>query len=186
MSNKVVILGAGPSGLTLARLLEVKGIPYTVYERDESPTSRRPGGCLDLHAETGQRAIRVAGLTEPYEKVCRRGDATTLRVADKMGNLVLDLNTPRDAPEIDRRELRQLFLNALPTQNVVWGKAVSTVVMGEEGPVVHFDDGTEVKGCRLVVGADGTWSKVRPLVRICKTPTQPSRARRIMMSETCI
>ena len=41
----ICILGAGPSGLTLAHLLEINHIDYEVYERNESADV---GGCLSI------------------------------------------------------------------------------------------------------------------------------------------
>jgi 2-polyprenyl-6-methoxyphenol hydroxylase-like FAD-dependent oxidoreductase len=80
----------------LARILQRHGIESTVYEADPSADSRRQGGgSLDMHVESGQRALREAGLYEEFEIV--------------------------------------------------------------------FTDGTTVTA-DLVVGADGTWSKVRPLL----------------------
>lgn len=47
--DPIVIIGAGPSGLLLARYLELHRIPVVIYERDSSPTHRPQGGSLDLH-----------------------------------------------------------------------------------------------------------------------------------------
>lgn len=58
----IAIVGGGPGGLMLARLLQVKGIATTLFERDSHAGERPQGGSLDLHAETGQRAMRVQGL----------------------------------------------------------------------------------------------------------------------------
>ncbi|XBO46847.1 FAD-dependent oxidoreductase [Pedobacter sp. KACC 23697] len=38
--KKVAIIGAGPVGLTMAILLQQKGIQVTVYERDKDPQAR--------------------------------------------------------------------------------------------------------------------------------------------------
>jgi hypothetical protein len=62
--NKVLILVlGGPAGLTLARILQANGISCTVYELDSSRDARGQGGSLDLHPETGQLALREAGLS---------------------------------------------------------------------------------------------------------------------------
>ena len=54
----IAILGAGPSGLTLGRLLEVAKIPYIIFDLDESANSSgiSQGGTLDIHANSGQMA----------------------------------------------------------------------------------------------------------------------------------
>ncbi|KJE05999.1 hypothetical protein I311_00135 [Cryptococcus gattii NT-10] len=38
--DPVIIIGAGPSGLLLARFLQLHRIPAVIYERDSSPTHR--------------------------------------------------------------------------------------------------------------------------------------------------
>ena len=71
---KIAIIGAGPAGLTLARLLHVsKGkVDLTLYERDASPSSRPDqGGTLDLHTDTGLAAIRKCGLWDSFCKYAR-------------------------------------------------------------------------------------------------------------------
>jgi tetracycline resistance monooxygenase len=56
--KKVAIIGAGPVGLTIAILLQQKGIDVTVYERDKNPQARIWGGTLDLHKDSGQEVIK--------------------------------------------------------------------------------------------------------------------------------
>ncbi|MEI9963470.1 MAG: FAD-dependent monooxygenase [Caulobacteraceae bacterium] len=65
-SPRIAIIGGGPGGLMLARLLQVRGVPVVVFERDSHPTYRPQGGSLDLHAQTGLRALRLAGLETAF------------------------------------------------------------------------------------------------------------------------
>jgi tetracycline resistance monooxygenase len=51
----VAIIGAGPVGLVMARLLQQQGVDVTVYERDENAQVRIWGGTLDLHKGSGQK-----------------------------------------------------------------------------------------------------------------------------------
>jgi 2-polyprenyl-6-methoxyphenol hydroxylase-like FAD-dependent oxidoreductase len=55
-NKQVAIIGGGPGGLTLARLLEQKGVSVKVYERNADPSFRQQGATLDLHHESGLRA----------------------------------------------------------------------------------------------------------------------------------
>ncbi|KAH7397968.1 hypothetical protein BKA64DRAFT_53932 [Cadophora sp. MPI-SDFR-AT-0126] len=162
---RIAIIGGGPCGLTLARLLECKGIAYTVFERDSSATSNEAaGGSLDIHAETGQRALREAGLIEEFKKFARYDD-TAVAIADKHGKRVLEMGQERDAPEIDRSDLRRILLESIPKDKIKWGHALASAQLGEDGgPVLKFANGAVLDGYRLVVGADGAWSKVRRLV----------------------
>jgi 2-polyprenyl-6-methoxyphenol hydroxylase-like FAD-dependent oxidoreductase len=65
-NKKVAILGAGPVGLTMAKLLQQTGVDVTVFERDRDPQTRIWGGTLDLHESSGQEAMKEAGLLERY------------------------------------------------------------------------------------------------------------------------
>ena len=67
LNNKTVaIIGAGPVGLTMAKLLQQNGTDVTVYERDTDPQARIWGGTLDLHKSSGQEAMKMAGLLQSY------------------------------------------------------------------------------------------------------------------------
>ena len=107
--------------------------------------------------------IKDAGLYEQFKKHAR-WDAQLFRVADKDGVKVLEVGEGRDAPEIDRFLLRQIFLDAIPPEKIRWNHAVQSVTVGDHGPVVQFTNGATLSGCKLIVGADGAWSKVRPAV----------------------
>jgi 2-polyprenyl-6-methoxyphenol hydroxylase-like FAD-dependent oxidoreductase len=162
--STIAIIGGGPCGLTLARLLECKGIDYVVYERDENENSNIDGGSLDLHPKTGQHALREGGLFDEFKKYARYED-TVFSIADKLGKRLLEFGQGRDAPEIDRSKLRQILLDSIPKDKIKWGHAVTNVTVGEDHrPVLNFSNGLVLSGFKLVVGADGAWSKVRSLV----------------------
>lgn len=68
-NKQIAIIGGGPGGLTLARLLQLKGARVKVYERDLHQTARIQGGALDLHTESGLAALTKAGLMEEFKRI---------------------------------------------------------------------------------------------------------------------
>lgn len=168
--QSIAIIGGGPGGLTLARLLFLRGIAATVYEGEASPDARGQGGSLDLHEDTGLAALERAGLMDEFRAVARYEDQEA-RIYDHRGTL-LHADDPAVAqasmrPEIDREQLRALLLRSLPADTIQWGARIAGVEPRASGAVVVLADGTR-RQFGLVVGADGTWSKVRPALTDAK------------------
>ncbi|NED89282.1 FAD-dependent monooxygenase [Streptomyces sp. SID11233] len=156
----IAIIGAGPGGLALARVLHVKGIDATVYERESSRDARGQGGMLDIHS--GRRALHEAGLIDRFHALAR-GAGQDMRLLEPDGTLLLQEDTPDDAPserpEIDRADLRDLLLDSVPEGTVHWGHAFESADSG----LLRFAGGGSAP-YDLLVGADGAQSRVRPLL----------------------
>lgn len=170
---RIAIVGAGPVGLTLAAILHRHGIQSSVLE--------------------------AAGLLPAFTRIARyEGEA--VRIVKKDGTVLLDENEKDDEqqqagskekeggegegeaaqrrgrPELDRRDLKDLLIKALPEGMVRWGRGVAAVepVEGSKTWTLSFmntdnhNTGTpeesESGPYDLVLGADGAWSRVRPLL----------------------
>ncbi|PRY39611.1 FAD-dependent oxidoreductase [Umezawaea tangerina] len=165
MSVPVTIVGAGLGGLALARVLHVHGIASTVYEAEASPTARAQGGMLDIHDYNGQPALEAAGLMEEFRSIVLRG-REAMRVVDTDGTVLFEKadDGTGDSPEAQRAELRRMLLDSLPEGTVRWGHRVDGVrSLGGGRHEVSFGNGTTVVA-DVLVGADGAWSQVRPLL----------------------
>lgn len=163
---RISVIGAGPGGLTCARILQRRGVAVTVYDRDPGPDARDQGGTLDLHADNGQIALREAGLLDEFFALSRP-EGQEMRRLDTAGTITAH-QVPEAGdlfkPEIDRGQLRELLLGSLLPGTVRWGHALESVGGSGDGPrLLRFADGTTVE-TDLVIGADGAFSRVRPAV----------------------
>ncbi|MEU4932322.1 NAD(P)/FAD-dependent oxidoreductase [Streptomyces yokosukanensis] len=163
--HPVAVVGAGLGGLTLARVLHVHGMQAALFDLDPSADARTQGGMLDIHDDSGQEALRAAGLHRDFlERVHPGGQAT--RVLDRFADVrhTEDDDESRGRPEIDRGDLRALLLGSLPEGTVRWGaKVTGARPLGGGRHEVTLADGTAFT-TDLLVGADGAWSRIRPLL----------------------
>ncbi|KAH9898713.1 hypothetical protein F4778DRAFT_192869 [Xylariomycetidae sp. FL2044] len=167
---RIAIIGAGPAGCMLARILSLSQIPVTIFESDSSPDYRSQGGTLDLHPDTGLLAIKAAKLWDEYTALARF-DGDHMLICDKDLNRYLEVGASNDAsgrPEIDRADLRRILAESLPEGTIRWGHRLQRV---ENGGRLVFESSTE-SGFDLIVGCEGAWSKVRSSI----TSVQPHYA----------
>lgn len=170
-TTKIAVLGAGPGGLTLARLLQRRGFEVKVYERDAGRDARLQGGTLDLDIDSGQRAIREMGLEAEFAALSRP-EGQALRILNKSGDRLWDEGAEDgdgSRPEIDRGILRDLLLDSLLPDTVLWNAHVTeiTPLPNAQWQVVAADG--QRSDYDLVVGCDGASSRARPLLSL-ETP----------------
>lgn len=162
--KKVAIIGAGPVGLTMAVLLQQKGVEVNVYERDLNAQTRVWGGTLDLHKESGQKAMKKAGLLDQYYAIAL---PMGIKIVDEQGNTLFTKEiTPEnqhDNPEINRNHLREMLLGSLADDTIIWDMNFIGMEENDGQWQLHFKDKPAVTA-DLVIGANGGMSKVRRYV----------------------
>lgn len=163
-NKKIAIIGAGPVGLTMARLLQQNGIDVTVYERDKDAQTRISGGTLDLHKGSGQDAMKKAGLLDTYFAMAKPMGRT---IADERGKVLFSKKPTSedqyDNPEINRNDLRQLLLNSLESGTVVWDSKFTDLKEDNGKWLLQFENDINATA-DFVIGANGGMSKARKYV----------------------
>jgi 2-polyprenyl-6-methoxyphenol hydroxylase-like FAD-dependent oxidoreductase len=171
-NKEIAIIGGGPGGLTLARILQMNGADVKVYERDVNWAVRVQGATLDLHTESGLKALSVAGLMDEFKANYRPG-ADKMCITDKNANIVFedsfetDVNDEMVRPEIDRGPLREILLDSLLPGTVVWDSNFASLSLQNEVFKLEFKNGTDTYA-DIVIAADGANSKIRPCITFIK------------------
>jgi len=169
LHKNIAIVGGGPGGLTLARLLQQKGVQVKVYERDYSQAARVQGAIVDLHFDSGLKAMEATGLMEAFKANYMPG-ADKYRLLDPKGNLLLDegnqaseaqFGNPQFRPEIDRGALRDLLIDGLLPGTVIWDSQFVSMKEVDNIWELQFKNGTTATA-DIVIGSDGYRSLIRP------------------------
>jgi 2-polyprenyl-6-methoxyphenol hydroxylase-like FAD-dependent oxidoreductase len=171
---KIIIIGAGLGGLSLAQSLRRANITFEIFERDHSPFHRPQGYRLHLDADAINAAAEVlspdlqalfaatAYRTQPYTTILR----TDLSVIKQLptddvhgqGIWPMYIGAPLHA-NVDRATMRQILLAGLDDA-IHYGKTLDNYESRADGVVARFSDGTTAYG-DILVGADGIRSAVR-------------------------
>lgn len=162
--KKIAIIGAGPVGLTMAKLLQQNGHNVKVYERDENAETRVSGGPLDLHKSTGQQAMKKIGLLQNYYDLSTAMGRT---ITNEKGTVFFSVKPTAenqfDNPEINRNDLRKMLLESLNPETVVWNSKFLNLEIKDDKWLLLFEDG-KTATADFIIGANGGMSKVRQYV----------------------
>jgi 2-polyprenyl-6-methoxyphenol hydroxylase-like FAD-dependent oxidoreductase len=161
---RVLVAGAGISGLALANGLRRAGIAVEVFERAPSVFARGAGYRINIRPEGGQALLDCLppNLGELYLATSNRHCLPRIAGYDAALRELFanDLPAPTHAhTSVDRLLLRQILLADL-TEQVRFGKQVVDASQDEHEVRVRFADGDTATG-DVLVAADGTHSVLR-------------------------
>jgi 2-polyprenyl-6-methoxyphenol hydroxylase-like FAD-dependent oxidoreductase len=161
-ADRVLIVGGGIGGLTLAAALQRVGVAFTLFERASELND--VGAGIQL-APNAVRSLREAGLGEA---VMAQGSLTesfefwTEQGKRLSSTPVGDFGRKHNAPLvfISRPVLLRLLGAQVPENAIVLGAAAESVSQDAEGVTLRLAGGREERGA-LLVGADGLRSTIR-------------------------
>ncbi|TWB23777.1 FAD binding domain-containing protein [Nitrospirillum amazonense] len=170
---KILIVGAGLGGLSLAQSLSRAGIACEIFERDNAPFDRPQGYRLHLDGDAINAAREVltpelwrlfeqtSQWTEPYTTILGTDLSVIKRLPtqDDLGDVWPATEASARHANVDRATLRQILLAGLENR-IHFAKAIDRYESSDQGVTAHFSDGTSVTG-DMLVGADGIRSTVR-------------------------
>jgi 2-polyprenyl-6-methoxyphenol hydroxylase-like FAD-dependent oxidoreductase len=160
---RILIVGAGIAGMTLAALLERRGVRATLIER--APNFEHAGYMLGLWP-LGYRVLHGLSLYERFAAECVEGKRYEVR--DNHGELVkqwsMEPIAERFGPNLSctRPQLVRLLHGSLDDADLRFSTELEALAPSGEEVEATFSDG-ERATFDLVVGADGLHSRVRDL-----------------------
>jgi 2-polyprenyl-6-methoxyphenol hydroxylase-like FAD-dependent oxidoreductase len=168
-SLRIAIVGAGSAGLLLAALLHHQGHQVRLFEKADRV---RTDGCGILLVKSGVEAIAASGLDGLLERILSRGlPVSRFVVRNLRGDLIDSTPAPHQEGEcssllIHRGAILEALSQAVPADLVQLGVELLSWRQGDspDDPVeAIFSGGQRWRG-DLLVGADGLFSRVAPLV----------------------
>ncbi|KAF9953853.1 hypothetical protein BGZ72_005104 [Mortierella alpina] len=159
---RVLIVGAGVGGITLAILLEKAEVPYDVYER---AAEVKPLGAALYLGPNVAPLFRQIGIYDEFVAHSKPCESINVFTEHREPSFNIDFGPVKemggsDGYIITRPTLYNILLKKVPPERIHNSKKVLSLMQNEHGVMIRFSDGTTADG-DILVGADGAYSAVR-------------------------
>ncbi|KAB5575398.1 hypothetical protein GE09DRAFT_1091864 [Coniochaeta sp. 2T2.1] len=168
--GKVLVIGAGSTGLALAQGLKRKRIPFTIYEKEASPQARDRNWTFGLHWGCEPLRALVPGHVFAQIEATQVDPHVATKDTDRLpfkngatGELIKEIESSKFY-RLRRDKFRAMLLTGLD-DDVQWGKELQEIEYSPDGTSVtaRFTDGTADTGS-ILIATDGPHSRVRTLL----------------------
>jgi 2-polyprenyl-6-methoxyphenol hydroxylase-like FAD-dependent oxidoreductase len=158
----VLIVGAGPTGLTLATALAVRGIRATVVDRQAAGANTSRAAVV--HARTLE-VLEQIGVVDRLVSLGVRASRFTIRDRDRVLLPVRFDDLPTRYPYtlmISQAVTEAVLLERFTELGgqVLRGRAVTDLAQDDQGVTATVEDGAQLRA-RYLIGADGMNSTIR-------------------------
>jgi 2-polyprenyl-6-methoxyphenol hydroxylase-like FAD-dependent oxidoreductase len=164
--ERVVIVGGGVAGLTLALALKQAGVDVEVHEKYDHLQGRTTGFTIWSYAI--QQLVSIGMEEEALDRIGSEIEVTEVRLQDgtligemPVGEASRDLGAP--SYDIGRRDLQEQLIAAIGADSVHMRSECVGVEQGDGPATILLADGDRASG-DLVVAADGIHSVLRDTV----------------------
>lgn len=158
MRKKIIVVGSGIAGLSVAVALQKMDMDVSVYERASKPTVAGAGIII---APNALKALEPFGIAQTIKERGKPSDG--FHILSEQGKMLNKLTIPSSYQymySIHRKDLHNILLSALRPNTVNWGKNFSHVIQDSQGVQVTFEDNSIVTG-DILIAADGIHSPIR-------------------------
>lgn len=161
-TTDVLIVGAGPTGLTLATALAARGIQATVVDRQAAGANTSRAAVV--HARTLE-VLEPIGVTDRLISLGIHAALFTIRDRDHILVPVRFDDLPTQYPYtlmISQAVTETVLLERFAELGgqVLWQREVADVAQNDQGVTALLDGGAQLRA-RYLVGADGMHSTIR-------------------------
>lgn len=161
MSKKIVIIGAGIGGLTMALALQRIGYATEIYE---GASEIRPVGAGILMANNAMQIFEKLGVRKKIEKAGHQ--ISKIYITNSKFQILSETDLSRFESKygvynvaIHRADLQHILANEIGYEYIKLSKRLSKIEKNNDFKLT-FEDGTAVH-CEAVIAADGIHSVVR-------------------------